>query len=57
MSPSSPFCLLDVPRIRARGSSLPSQISSTELYRLRNFAVRGNKVSPLWLIQDIRFYV
>lgn len=46
VSPTLPFSpsLLDVPRLRARGSSLPSPISSTELYRLRNFAVSGNKV-------------
>ena len=28
----------------SRGSSLPDKISSTELYRLRNFALSGKKV-------------
>ena len=40
--PSTP--LLTVPGARSRGSSLPDQLSSSELYRLRNFATSGRKV-------------
>ena len=35
---------LNVPRSRSRGSSLPDNISSSELYRLRNFATSGKRV-------------
>ena len=42
VDPSTP--LLTVPGARSRGSSLPDQLSSSELYRLRNFATSGRKV-------------
>jgi len=35
---------LNVPRQRNRGTSLPDNISTTELYRLRNFSTSGKKV-------------
>ena len=40
--PSEPH--LNVPGSRTRGKSLPDQLSSSELYRLRNFATSGRKV-------------
>ena len=44
-SPSTPLQpFLNVPRSRSRGSSLPDEISSSELYRLRNFSTSGKKV-------------
>ena len=36
--------LLNVPISRCRGSSLPENLSSCDLYRLRNFSISGKKV-------------
>ena len=35
---------LNVPKARTRGSSLPDKITTSELYRLRNFATSGRRV-------------
>ena len=45
-SPSSGFSpsLLGIPSTRLRGASLPGDIEVEELYRLRNFSIKGRKV-------------
>ena len=44
LPPTQPFLNVPRSRSRSRGSSLPDNISSSELYRLRNFATSGKRV-------------